>query len=184
MSWHSLSNIVNCRTLLQVQSQAKFSTGDRTTVSFFTDLTKSVLTQAWFSRTNGIQERRQLSSETWRPAVRQTDANFSKKLTGSIFRTNSPKRRNVTHATRCGTAQVCNSNLCHRMNPTSWCFLIKYDYVSTPYPSLHATRPVHIILILCLISYNGRDVLFVQMKAQLSLCSIKHHAIKMYGGWW
>ena len=69
-----------------------------------------------------------------------------------------PKRRYWTHT----TVQVCNSNLCRCTNPTSSCFLIKY--VSTLYPSMHATHPVHIILILCLISYDGRDVLLCRWR--------------------
>jgi len=84
----------NCIAPLQGQSQVVFPTGNGTTVSTTTGavtscvpnfLASSLIYPNQHSHTlssyiNRTEERKSLSSEMCRPAVRQTDANVSKKL--------------------------------------------------------------------------------------------------------
>ena len=53
-------------------------------------------------------------------------------------------------------------------------------YPLTPHPSVHDSHPVH-ALILCL-QHPMDAAFFSAREGKLSLCSNKHHAMKMYGG--
>ena len=177
----------NCRALLQVQSQAVFPNGNGTTSSFFTDLPKSALTQTQFLCINRMQERIWLSSDMWRHAVRQTDANVSKKLARSMFRTEYWGVGRLSETSVCNTpdgvellksviltAVAVRIARLHVLWQIVYINTLPHTACYTPSPH-YPNSPSHII--------RRTRRAFVQ-KAQLSLCSIKQHAIKMYGGWW